>query len=121
MRYECEPGNHLFWASAENKYFVITDLKDGETHIVVVKGKIGGMSAGVRLFTTEDEKMLNSAVSIVKKKNQVVTEASIIDYENTQLKEFIAEKLAKYENNWKDSKYFPHISADMAMPQEKLK
>ncbi len=121
MRYECEPGEHLFWASAENKYFITADLKEGETYIVVVKGKMGGMSAGVRLFTSEDAKMLKNAISVVKKKNPVITEADIIDYENKALKDFIAEKLAKYENDWKDNKEFPYITPDMAIPPDAMK
>ncbi|MCD4724153.1 MAG: hypothetical protein K8R63_04860 [Bacteroidales bacterium] len=121
MRYECDPGKHLFWASAENKYFVTTDLKEGGTYIVIVKGKMGGMSAGVRLYTAEDEDMLEKAISIVKKKKPVETSDDIIELENTELKEYIAEKLAAYENDWKDTKDFPNITADMAIPPEKLK
>jgi len=34
IRYECNPGKQLFWASSENKEFVTADLKEGGTYII---------------------------------------------------------------------------------------
>jgi hypothetical protein len=121
MRYECSPGKHLFWASSERKYFITTDLKEGGTYIVVVEAKMGAMSAAVKLYTSEDKKRLKKALEIINKKAPIVTDKSIIDLENSQMKEYIAEKLALYENEWKASNNYPHISADMAIPPEKMK
>lgn len=36
MRYECDPGEQLLWASSENKEFVTSELMPGGTYIVVV-------------------------------------------------------------------------------------
>ncbi len=38
----------------------------------------------------------------------------------TKLKDFITEKLAKYESEWKDEKNFKYISPDMAIPPEDM-
>ena len=121
MRYECSPGEHLFWASSERKYFITTDLKEGGTYIVVVEAKMGAMSAAVKLYTSEDNKRLKKAVSIITKKAPVVTDKSIIDYENAEMKDYIAEKLSLYENEWKATKNYPHISPEMAIPEAMMK
>ena len=121
MRYECSPGKHLFWASSEKKDFITADLSEGGTYIVVVEAKMGAMSAAVKLYTSEDEKQLKKALAIINKKAPFVTDKSIIDLENTQMKEYISEKLALYENEWKKTKNYPNITADMAIPSEKMK
>src|SRR5512137_2312618 len=33
VRYECDPGQQLFWLSTENKEFVTADLKEGGSYI----------------------------------------------------------------------------------------
>lgn len=121
LRYECSPGEHLFWASSERKYFITADLNEGGTYIVVVKSELGAISAAVKLYTDEDEKRFKKAVAIINEKAPTVTDKSIIDSENTEMKEYIAEKLALYENEWKAIKNYPHISAEMAIPPEKMK
>lgn len=121
MKYECDPGEHLFWASSERKYFITTEFNEGGTYIVIVEAKMGAWSAAVELSTSEDAKQLKKAIDIVNKKAPKVTEKSIIDYENREMKEYIAEKLALYENEMKTENDYPHISADMAIPPEKMK
>jgi hypothetical protein len=121
MRYECSPGEHLFWASSERKYFITSDLNEGGTYIVVVEAKMGAISAAVKLYTAENEKRFKKAVAIINKKEPKVTAKSIIDYENTEMKEYIAQKLDLYENGWKAKNNYPHISAEMAIPSEKMK
>lgn len=58
LRYECEPGKQLFWASGENKAFLTADLKAGETYVVIVDIKMGGMSARVALNPVTSESKL---------------------------------------------------------------
>src|SRR5687767_722191 len=41
MRYECDAGEHLFWASSENKEFLTAEVKAGETYIVIVDVEMG--------------------------------------------------------------------------------
>jgi len=63
----------------------------------------------------------DKCVKVVNKKKPVVTSEAKIKSENEKLKKFIAEKLAMYENEWKDSKNFKHMSPDMALPSEAIK
>ena len=48
MRYECEPGQHLFWVRAENKDFMQADLEAGYIYLVEVVPQMGAIKASVR-------------------------------------------------------------------------
>ena len=49
LRYECEPGEHLFWARSENRDYVQANLEAGEIYVIHVVPQMGGIKAGVRL------------------------------------------------------------------------
>ena len=49
MRYECEPGEHLFWARSENRDFIMANLEAGKIYIVDVVPMMGAIKAGVML------------------------------------------------------------------------
>jgi hypothetical protein len=53
MRYECEPGEHLFWARSENKSFVEADLEAGRIYILDATVKMGGLKAAVELVPVD--------------------------------------------------------------------
>lgn len=122
MRYECDPGEHLFWASSENKEFMTADLKAGGTYIVVVD-VITGMwknHVGLHPISMKDDELLQRAIELVNKKDPVVTPEKKIQSTTKKLKDFIPEMLQRYENEWKDTKNFRHLSADMAIPENRL-
>ena len=60
FRYECEPGQHLFWVKSENYDFVEADLKPGGIYFLEVKGRMGAMSAASKFFLVdyEDKKQM---------------------------------------------------------------
>ncbi len=123
MRYECDPGEHLFWASSENKEFMTAELKAGSTYIVIVD-VITGMwknHVGLHPITVKDDELLQRAKELVNKKAPVVTPQKKIDSMTRKLKDFIPEMLQRYENEWKGKKNFRHLSVDMAMPESTLK
>ena len=119
MRYECDPGSHLFWASSENKEFITADLEAGKSYIIMVNVIMGAMKARVGLapldFSDNEvwervKKLVNDDPPIVDKK---------IDKVNDKLgKKFIPAQLERYENEWKDERNFRHV--DQAIPEDKL-
>ncbi len=123
MRYECDPGNTLFWASSENKEFVTADLQEGGTYIVIVDIEMGAWKARVGLspITIQNNELFNRAKELVQSKPPVITPEDKIQSMNVKLADFIKEKLNQYETEWKSTKNFGHISADMAIPVESLK
>ncbi len=123
MRYECEPGQNLFWASSENKEFITADLKDGGTYIVIVNIEMGAWKARVGLapLTIKDAETFERAKKIILSEPPVVTPENKIQSMNIKLADFIKEKLDLYETEWKSTKDFGHITADMAIPVEAMK
>lgn len=122
MRYELDPGEQLLWASSENKEFVICDLKEGGTYIVLVDVIMGAMKArvGFNPIAAADERF-ERAKELINSKPPVVTPKDKIDATNVKLAEFIPAQLKKYEEEWKGVKNFKHITPDMAIPEEAMK
>lgn len=122
LRYECDPGQQLLWASTENKEFVTADLKAGETYIVIVDVAMGVMKGRVG-FTpiTVKDIQFERAKELIISKDQIITPEDKIAKMNVKLADFIKEKLNAYETDWKLTKNFKHISPDMSIPVESMK
>lgn len=120
LRYECEPGEQLFWASSENKEFLTSELKPGGTYIVIVDVIMGFWKAHVGLtpISVNDKDQFQRAKDLITKKAPVkITEAQIQKM-NKKLSEFIPEMLDRYEKEWKQEHNFKHIAIEMAIPEE---
>jgi len=122
MRYELEPGEQLLWASSENKEFVTAELKAGGTYIIIVDVIMGAWKArvGFNPITADDERF-ERAKKLISSKPPVITPLSKIDDMNKKLADFIAEQLKKYNEDWKLTHNFKHISPEMAIPEEAMK
>ncbi|MBU8893897.1 MAG: hypothetical protein KOO66_14040 [Bacteroidales bacterium] len=122
MRYECEPGVQLFWASSENKEFITAEVEAGKTYIVMVDVIMGVMKAHVGLtpISVDNSEELERAKALINKKAETITPDDKIAKMNKKLAKFIVEKLELYESTWKNEKNFKHLSADMAIPDDQL-
>jgi hypothetical protein len=122
MRYECDPGQQLLWASSENKEFITCDLKAGGSYVVIVDMVMGAWKGrvGFNPITADDERFIR-AKELINEQAPVVTPQKKIDEMNKKLATFIPEQLQKYNDIWKNEKNFKHISADMALPPEAMK
>lgn len=122
LRYECDPGENLFWISSENKEFVTADLKPGGTYVVVVDVVMGAMKARVGATPIdESSEVFARAKELVNSKPPETTPLDKIDNMNVKLKKFIEEKLTMYDTKWKNEKNFNRISPEMDIPEESLK
>ena len=123
VRYECDPGEQLFWVSSENKEFITADLKEGGTYLVIVDVTmgIGKARVGLTPITDANKELFERATELIHKEGAAVTSQEKIDQMNVKLKKFIDEKLKMYEETWKKEKNFKHISADMALSSEAMK
>ena len=124
LRYECDPGEHLLWASSENKEFITADLQENSTYIILVHVIMGGMKARVGLAgCPADNKEFRNAKNIVMKKKPKITSQKNIEATTKKLnkRNFIEDNLDKYETIWKNEKNFRHLSVDMAIPEDQLK
>ncbi|UCG28294.1 MAG: hypothetical protein JSV24_02745 [Bacteroidales bacterium] len=123
FRYECDPGEHLFWASTENKEFMTAELREGETYIVIVDVITGFWKPHVGLspINAEAEDLLERAKELINDNKPVIPAEKDIVKRNEKLADFITKELQNYNDNLKNEKEFNHLSADMAIPAEDLK
>lgn len=124
LRYECDPGKQLFWASSENKYFLTTELKEDGIYIVMVYATIGGWKSHVQLvplMIKNNQKDFEWAKNLINKKRPIRISEKKITKMNRKLKDFISLKLNMCNEKWKNEKYFNNMTADMAIPAEAFK
>lgn len=123
MRYELPAGEHLLWASSEDKEFLQCDLKANETYVVLVNIEMGAWKARIGLEPlTADNEDFDRMKALVLKKDPVVTPESKIKSTTAKLdkKGFVENIMMKYEAEWKDSGHTKVISQDMFIPKEML-
>lgn len=48
LRYECDPGEHIFWIRAENTDVLKATLAAGKTYLVLTNASMGAFSAAAR-------------------------------------------------------------------------
>ena len=122
MRYEVDAGEHLFWASSENKEFITAEVEAGKTYIIIVDVIMGAWKARVGLtpLSISDAETFKNEKKLINKRPPVVTPENKIEKMNEKLADFIQEKLEMYETTWKDEQNFNHLSPDMAIPEDQL-
>ena len=101
MRYECEPGEQLFWGWSENRDFVLADLDTGKVYFIEAVPQMGGLKAQVQLIPLDpkDTKRMDKVFKLMAKKpSEVFTEAEL-EAENLKLKEDITKGMEKYQEH----------------------
>lgn len=123
LRYECDPGKQLFWASSENKEFIDADLKAGGIYIVMIENDMGVWLVRVSLtpITQKSTEEFARIKALVLKKAPIVMPEEKVSERNLELKDFIAEKLNMYNMEWKQKYPYGKITPEMAIPIENLK
>ncbi|OYT16450.1 MAG: hypothetical protein B7C24_07790 [Bacteroidetes bacterium 4572_77] len=124
MRYECPAGEHLFWASSEDKEFLDCDLAAGETYLVLVNIEMGAWKARVGLEpVTIDNKDFDRVMALVQKKKPIVTSEAKIQSTTRKLakRDFVETVMERYQTEWKNSPHTQTINPDMFIPKELLK
>jgi hypothetical protein len=124
IRYECPAGEHVLWASSEDKEFLKCSLKAGETYMVLVNIQMGAFKARMDLEPlTIDNEDFERAKTLVDSKEPIVTSEATIQSTQKKLDDrgFIEDIMERYENEWKNASNTKIISEDMFIPVEKLK
>jgi hypothetical protein len=94
--YECEPGEQLFWAEAENYDFVKANLEANKTYVLLLVPKMGAFKAavGLKACSPVDKDQRIAFYNAVKNsKEYVFTEESVKDIDE---KKSIQSGLKKY-------------------------
>lgn len=111
LRYECPPGTHLFWASAENCDFVRAEVEAGGTYVVVVDVDLGDSVAHVRFNPiTVTSREFQRVKKLVDRKRPVSFAAGKLREEESRWQSLIERTMALKE------KHAKNLSAAMAIP-----
>ena len=92
--YECEPGDHVFWVSAENREFIKGNLKPNSTYIIEVKPHYRAVMAGVELIqvSPNDKKAIKKIYQLIEN-----TEPAVLKDSNGDKYEQIKSGMERYE------------------------
>ena len=123
MRYELPAGKSLLWASSENKSFLDCNLEAGKTYLALVNIKMGGFTARVHLEPIdENHKSFQRVKDHVNDKGPMQIGQESIDKTQQKLvkKGFIENILNKYNKKWHKTGATSKMTADFAIPEDKL-
>ncbi len=112
--YECEPGQHLFWAASENRDFVEAELEPNKTYVIDVQGQMGAFIVGVSVVPLKpnNKQAQKDLYKIVKNEKMIVYNPEVINSVDKQ--ENIMKGLEKYnELKEKKSNKIEVLSKDM--------
>lgn len=101
--YECDPGQHLFWAASENRDYVEATLEANKVYVIDLRAKMGLVTAavGVEPYSPDDE-------THVKRLKKVLTkhvEANVASKDRTLEKEDNIAKAMEAYQRIKDDEY----------------
>lgn len=99
MRYECDPGEHIFWARSENRDYISADLEAGKIYFIEAIPTMGGLKAQVILdpVLPTDAKRIAKIKKLMAKKPSESFTAAELGPENERLKDVIASGLERYQ------------------------
>lgn len=99
--YECDPGNHLFWVTSENREFVEAELLPDKVYIIEVRPTMGAVKAAVKLFPIGPEDLKGTARmnKIIAKKAPLALADKDFSGEEESLSFFIENGMKKYTSD----------------------
>lgn len=122
VRYECDPGDHLFWSSSFIKDFLPATLKAGAVYIVIVDAAKGIPNPKSRLTPiSADNELFEPAATLIKETEPFQISEEKFEKRRSKSKDFIADMLNRYETDWKTTKKYQNITPEMAIPSEYVK
>ncbi len=111
---ECEPGEHLFWASSENGSFLPASLEAGKVYVIEAEVKMGGMKARVELtpLNKDDQKTMDKSKKLIAKKQPFELDQAKTESEGVELKDFIDESLQRYKTKLEKGEEFATLESE---------
>ena len=93
--YECEPGEHVFWAASENRDYIDATLEPNSVYVINIEGQMGAFIASVGLLPLDPKQFKDRRTFY-----QVVKGAKKQDYvaNNEDKSENIQKGLEKYKD-----------------------
>lgn len=115
IRYECEPGIHLFWARSENKDFIEADVEEGKIYFIEAIPITGAIKAGVQLvpINPRDPKVMKQVMNLVNKKPSESFTVEYLESETKNLQDLIVRGIDLYKKEKSEGEVFSRLDRTM--------
>ena len=116
VRYECDPGFHIFWGKSENVSFLEAELEAGKIYFIEVMPRMSMIVADVELNAIDpakDEKAMNRIFKLMEKKSPVNMTEEAMKKESQRSQEAIKKSLEKYRQRKEAGKKIERLEKDM--------
>ncbi len=115
IRYECEPGRHLFWARSENRDFIEAEVEAGKIYFIEAIVKMGAVKAAVKLnpINPNDPKKMSKILKMMTKKPSESFTIQELEAETKNLEDAIARGMEKYQEEKKKGKVNERLDKSM--------
>jgi hypothetical protein len=115
IRYECDPGSHLFWARSENKDFVEAQLEAGKVYFIEAVVQMGFIKAqvGLQPIDPKNQKKMKPLLNLINKKSPEKMTEDETKIESENFKEIISRGLIKYKEDKEGGETFKVLKKSM--------
>ena len=115
MRYECDPGETLFWVKAENLDFIEAELKEGSIYFIEATPTLGAITSAVKfkLVNYSDEKQMKRIMKVIENNEGVAFAKSELDNAQNEMQKVINESSRKIQVKRKRKKKVKYLTLDM--------
>ena len=99
IRYECEPGHHLFWARSENRDFVEAELEAGKIYFILADVAMGGIKAQVDLVPVNprnDSKTMKRILKLIERQSGEQFTAEQLERDRADLEKAVERGMESY-------------------------
>jgi len=114
FRYECDPGEHVFWVTSENRQFIEANLLPNKVYVVEVIPVPGAIKAAVRLqpVAYENQKSLKRVNKLITKKAPISIDKKYSTEEEESLAFYIQNGMKKYQSDKEKGKTITQLPAN---------
>lgn len=118
LRYECEPGHHLFWAKAENVAFVDATVDAGRVYFIYVDAEAGAEKPLVRLqpVAPRNKDVMFRIFKLMNKKAPVVPSSDDLTAAHKEFKSEIRKTMSQYTADKSANGEIAALTSDMFYP-----
>jgi hypothetical protein len=115
IRYECEPGRHLFWARSENRDFIEAEVEAGKIYFIQAFVNMGAIKAGVDLEPVDpnDIRMMKKIFKLLDKKSSMSFTEEELQSETARLQNAISRGIEKYNEEKNRGKIHSQLTKSM--------
>lgn len=115
IRYECEPGRHLFWAKSENRDFIEAELEAGKIYFIEAVANMGAIKASVDLqpIDPHDTIFMRRIFRLIDKKPSESFSAEELQSETARLQYAINSGIEKYRKDKNKGKIISQLTKSM--------